>query len=288
LENEIKIPSDVHEILKNLIEGIVHVERDFIKGTYVTGSIALQDYHPGKSDIDFVILCDRLPGPELQRQLAEVHRNIERKFKRSNLSGTYLTTDNLDIQQNNAGLIFSYHDGRLQQSNFDMGPLTLYELKTTAITLHGLPTNQLPISVQRRDVNRFLYENINSYWKTWLASHAAFHKQKLLLILLPRLTEWVILGLARQLYTLRTGKITSKTTAGFYCLEQLPDQYHHIVQEAIKIRTDTRSHMLHLKPSYYVQPSLIRATETLGCAQFMIDEFNREYNLTIEDRGKGK
>jgi hypothetical protein len=284
LKNEKTIPSDANEILQNFIEGIVHVDRSFITGLYVTGSIALQDYQAGKSDIDFVIVCNRRPDTKLQGQLSQVHHSIERKFKRSNLSCTYLTSDKLDVLYYDRSQVLSYHEGRLHQANFDMARVALYELKTIAITLYGLPTRQLQIGVDGRDVNRFLYKNINSYRKIWLATHAAIRKKKLQLILLPRLTEWVILGLARQLYTLRTGKITSKTSAGFYCLEQLPDKYHHILQQAIKIRADTRNYRLYVKPSYHVQPSLIRAAETLDCAQFLIDQFNKEYNLSAEKK----
>jgi hypothetical protein len=215
-----------------------------------------------------------------------VHCTIEQRFKRANLSGTYLTFDNLDVEHCNTTPTLSYHEGILHESNFGMAPVTLYELRTIAITLLGIPAQQLPVAVHINDVNRFLYENINSYWKTWLTEHAAMEKKKLLLILLPRLTEWVILGVARQLYTLRTGKIASKTSAGYYCLEQLPNKYHTILQEAINIRGDVRKHRLYLKTSYYVQPSLKRTIETLDGAHFIIDQFNREYNPATENSRK--
>lgn len=164
-----------------------------------------------------------------------------------------------------------------------MAPVALYELRTIAITLLGERAQQLPVVVHTNDVNRFLYENINSYWKAWLTKHAAIYKKQMLLTLLPRLTEWVILGLARQLYTLRTAKIASKTAAGYYCLEQLPSEYHWILQEAIKIRSDNSQHKLHLKASYYVHPSIKRTTKTLECAHFIMNQFNEEYNAATEN-----
>ena len=55
------------------------------------------------------------------------------------------------------------------------------------------------------------------------------------------------------------------------------------MQEAINIRADVRKHRLYLKTSYYVQPSFKRALETLDCAHFIIDQFNREYNPATEN-----
>jgi hypothetical protein len=77
--------------------------------------------------------------------------------------------------------------------------------------------------------------------------------------------------------------IASKTTAGCYCLEQLPSKYHWILQEAIKIREDDSRHMLYLKTSYYVQPSMKRTVATLDCAHYMMEQFNKEYNRATEN-----
>src|SRR5215217_5675967 len=133
------IPSVADEVLQDLIAGIAHVDNGFIKGLYVTGSIPLQDFRPGKSDIDFLLLCNQLPDSTLYLHLAEVHRKIERKFKKTKLNGTYLTPDALNFQHCSTAQTYSYHEGRLSASNFDMAPVTLFELKTSAITLLGIP-----------------------------------------------------------------------------------------------------------------------------------------------------
>lgn len=276
------IPAVVDKVLKELIAGIAHIKEDFITGLYLTGSIPLQDYHPGKSDIDFLVLCKGLPDTQDRLQLKAVHKKIEQEYKHSNLSGSYLTAESLDVSRCNNTRTFSYHERTLGEGIFGMAPITLYELNTTALTITGLPAQQLPIVIHIDDVYRFLFYNINSYWKTWVDKHAALHRGGALLILFPRQTEWVILGVARQLYTLRTGKIASKTAAGYYCLEHLPASCHWVMQRAINIRTNSEKHFIELKSAYYVQPCIKRAAQTLDCAYFIIDQFNREYNGPTE------
>lgn len=274
-----EIPLVAEIIIKELIAEITNTSHDLIKGLYLTGSISLNDFHPNKSDIDFIILSNKYFNDELGFQLEQIHRRIDRKFKKIKLNGCYITLTNLDINQSQSSRVFYYEDGIFSVSVFAMTPVTLYELKTTAITIIGTPGYQLPVTVDIRDVNEFLSKNINSYWKNWVIKHSSFTRRLWLLVLFPRLSEWVLLGVARQFYTLQTGKIASKTEAGIYCLQHLPDKYHRIMQLAIQIRNDKKIHLFRIKQSYYVKPSIKRAQETIACSNYLIQLFNEEYRI---------
>jgi len=275
-----KIPLTADAILQELLARITELKPGFITGMYITGSIPLNDFHPNKSDIDFLVLCKELPTASFRSQLERLHKRIDRKFK-TKLNGCYIMHASLNVHHSPSKTL-CYQEGRMNESTFQMAPVTLFELKTTAITVMGIPAQELPVDVTITDVNKFLYENINTYWKNWVDKHSSFSIYRLLLILFPRLSEWVILGVARQLYTLRTGKITSKTGAGYYCMEQLPDKYHSIIQRAIKIRNDNSDHLLTVRSSYYVQPSVKRSRETTACANYLIQLFNNEYKQVTE------
>ncbi|MGI8582649.1 MAG: aminoglycoside adenylyltransferase domain-containing protein [Chitinophagaceae bacterium] len=272
------IPITADIIVKDLISGITKIKADLIIGMYLTGSIPLNDFHPNKSDIDLLILCKEFPERNLQQKIKQVHNSIDRKFKKTNLNGYYITPDGLNFHNVQTTKTLSFEEGRIHESAFEMAPTTLYELKTVAITVCGIPAHHLPVVIEQKDVNDFLLNNINSYWNNWVNKHASASQKKILLVLIPRLTEWVILGVARQLYTLKTGNITSKTGAGYYCLEHLPKKYHPVLLKAIKIRNDDCKHFLSIKTSYYVQPSIKRSVETIECARYIIRLFNDEYN----------
>ena len=277
MRKEIPIPAS--EILQELIAEITTLNAGFIIGMYVTGSIPLNDFHPNKSDIDFVILCNELPSATFRSELEQLHKKIDRNFNTTRLNGCYITHSGLNVHNAATTKTLYYREGRMKESIFEMVPITLYELKTTAITLRGIPAEKLPVVVETNDVNKFLFKNINAYWKNWITKNSFFTIHQLQIIFFPRLTEWVVLGIARQFYTLKTGKITSKTKAGLYCLEHLPPEYHLIIQEAVKIRNDKGNHFLSIKNSYYVKPSINRAKETMACAKYIIHLFNEEYKL---------
>jgi len=46
----------------------------------------------------------------------------------------------------------------------------------------------------------------------------------------------------RQYYTLREKKITSKVDAGRYALEHLPQEWHPLIQEAVRIREESNTY----------------------------------------------
>ena len=169
----------------------------------------------------------------------------------------------------------TYDNGIVDNEIFKMGPAVLYELKSNAITITGSDASSLPIAINERDLMDFQYRNINSYWRNWLNQHASIFRKKIMLFCFPRLTEWSVLGIARQLYTLHTGKIVSKRAAGLFCLEHLPVKFRPTIEEAIKIRMDNRVYPFFL--SHPVKPSFRRMRETIECVHYLIDLSNQTY-----------
>lgn len=96
---------EIHPTAKNVVDEWVQKISDskhpFITGIYLTGSTALGDYHPDKSDIDFLVVCNETPDKALCKYLADVHRAIEHKYKIPRLNGSYITEANLNINNSN-------------------------------------------------------------------------------------------------------------------------------------------------------------------------------------------
>ena len=96
MKNEIELPDLVRLSMQDLISGIVKIKVGMVRGVYITGSIPLNDFQPGKSDIDFVILCDEPPPEQLQKRLEKLHNKIERRYK-TKLGGSFIDYSCLDI-----------------------------------------------------------------------------------------------------------------------------------------------------------------------------------------------
>lgn len=276
MTNTVILPMPANEIVSEFVNKIYSIEPNFVYGIYLTGSIPLNDFYFNKSDIDFLVLCRKLPDLKIARQLLYIHKRIEKQYSKPDLSGSYLSFDSIQTDKPENIAILSFHEGAMRYGTFEMAPISLSELKLNAITILGPKAETLPINIKVSYVNNFLLHNINSYWAKWIKQHSSFFNRKILLLFFPRFTEWSILGVARQLCTLQTGKIVSKTEAGFYCLQQLPSHFHPIIKEAIKIRKDNRTYPF--VKSYAIKPSFKRLNQTIGCVNYIIKLFNKTYS----------
>lgn len=273
---DVKLPYPADKILSNFVDKICRIEPRFVDGVYVTGSLPLNDFYSNKSDIDFLVLCKFLPDEKIALQLKHIHNTIRRHNPKPDLSGCYLTSGSIHSATPENIKILNYHQGVLRYGLFEMAPVSLSELKSTAITLFGPKAEMLPVSIEAEYLNKFLYDNINSYWTRWLHQYSGLFRRMVILLLFPGLTEWSVLGVARQLCTLQTGRIVSKSEAGFYCLEHLPIKFHPITLEAIKIRKDNRTYPV--VKSYAIKPSFKRLRQTIECVNYIICLFNKIYH----------
>lgn len=269
------IPAPADRIVADFSEQLQQQLPQLIQGIYVTGSLALNDFYPTKSDIDFVVLCDHLPEKK-EASLLNIHRLIAKVYPFPPLSGSYVTIKNFLSTTSEVSITLNFHEGSLRHGKFEMAPVVIAELKSEAITVSGPEAASLNIPLNQHQLKEFLHHNINSYWRNWIDRHSRLSKRKILLILFPRLTEWGILGVARQLYTLHTGKIVSKTEAGLYCLKELPEKYDSIIKLALETRKDTRT--IRILRSYTIRPSLQRAKATIELVNFIIERFNLTFD----------
>jgi hypothetical protein len=78
---------------------------------YLIGSVALNDYHKGKSDIDFIsIIKKEINASELEK-IKEIHKKIESKYPESKLEGSYVTPKQVRVlNRNEASNV--YFDGK--------------------------------------------------------------------------------------------------------------------------------------------------------------------------------
>lgn len=257
--------------MDDLVTGIHVAMPGLIEGVYLTGSIPLNDFYPNKSDVDFIVLCRSLPSQEIILPLERLHNSISKRFKKTPLSGFYITKQCLQLSVGQTTKVLGVHEGKIRETFWGDGltAITLKELRSTSFTISGMPVRSLPIEVCHDQINQALLENINSYWRKWINKHTYLPHRFSLLLFFPWFTEWAVLGVARQLYTLQTGSITSKRMAGQFALNNLPLKYKPIIQKAMKIRAGCTQ--------FHFAPSVQRARQTIRCVNFMIDKFNEDY-----------
>jgi len=201
-----------------------------IHGLYLTGSVALDDYQPGRSDIDFVAVSDTPLQPSELESLRRVHTELRRILPDPKLDGVYLTSSALAAPP--VGLLAPYclRGSFEPKGDFAINPVTWCTLSRHALPLRGTP--QPLVCHDDRMLREWCREWLQSYWGTWVQSARRFGMNQFY-SLTRELVIWGVLGVARPHATIRTGHMISKSAAGAYALEVFPSCWSSIIREAL-------------------------------------------------------
>ncbi|MBT2687225.1 DUF4111 domain-containing protein [Bacillus sp. ISL-47] len=230
-----KIPKMVEEILNeyiNLLNGRLPKK---LEGLYLHGSIALEAYVEGSSDIDFVAVTRNCLSEAETKGIAEIHRIIAEKFEQPKMDGVYVTLDEIGKLSES----YFYNNGKLGYGHF-LTPVTWSLLKKKGIVFYG---PEPAFEINENDLMAYSYENMNTYWVSRIQKiEKSIDEVKFMPArVIDEEIEWTVLGLLRQFYTLRENDIISKLGAGEYALGHLPEKWHPIIKEAMNIRKGIKS-----------------------------------------------
>jgi hypothetical protein len=200
-----------------------------ITGLYLIGSLALDDYQPGQSDVDFVAVTDAALAPSELEQLGRLHHKLQRTAPRPKLDGVYVTW--LELQADPVGLSAPYLHGRfVPGGGFAANPVTWYMMHRHCIPLRG-PSEPI-VRHDEALLHQWCRENLQSYWAGWVHD-ARTRLARRLYSLSRQATVWGVLGVTRLHATIRTGDILSKSGAGTYALEVFPARWSPVIQDAL-------------------------------------------------------
>jgi hypothetical protein len=219
-------------VLESYIRMMNDTLSGFLEGLYLHGSLALDAFEPRLSDIDFIAVTSRRSTPNDLAHLRMIHETLRRSYPRFPLEGSYLCWSDLGQLEDTIPPHPHIHDGVLHQSGYhDINGVTWCILKHRGIAVMGPPPEQLDIHIDWDDLVRKMRHNLHTYWASFTT-----HPQRMVWLLGDYGIQWTVLGVLRQLYTFREHDITSKTGAGVYGLEHLPQRWHPLIREALAIR----------------------------------------------------
>ncbi|MEU7838660.1 MULTISPECIES: aminoglycoside adenylyltransferase domain-containing protein [unclassified Nonomuraea] len=205
-----------------------------IEGLYLQGSIALGDYRPQLSDVDFVAVTSRSPDPAVLRT---IHAELRPSGAKPHFDGLYVTWDDLRKDPAQAPDGPSVREWRLTESGrAERHLVTWHVLAQSGVAVRGPAAAQLGIHTDWDTLARTTRENLATYWTRWVQRSARRISWPGVAALSDYQTTWGVLGIARLRQTLAVGEVTSKSAAGEYALEAFHERWHRIVREALRIR----------------------------------------------------
>lgn len=216
---------------------------------YLTGSIALGDFRARRSDVDFVGVTREPIGATALAALARVHAGLHARWRRPLFEGIYLTWEDLARDPAACGPVPYVHERQFVPSGrFEVSPVTWATLARHGVRTRG--PRLIPVSFwdDPAALDRWTRQNLDEYWRPWLARYGRLASRDGLAALRPWATEWGVLGVTRLHYTLATGKIISKYGAGLYGMRRFPACWQRVLVEALRIRRGDRGSSVYETP----------------------------------------
>lgn len=177
--------------------------------------------------------------------------------------------DDIKLLNKNKIACLRFNDGRFNGFKpFDTNSIDAFELKSYGITVKGQDIDSLDYTVDFDILLGKMRENLNTYWLKWVNDCKRFPSIRYIgLFVSLRAIEWGVLGVSRLFYTFKEKDLTSKLGAGEYALQNVPQKWHKIIEESMRLRKGN-------KKSYY-NSILERRNEALRYIDYIIQESNR-------------
>jgi hypothetical protein len=209
-----------------------------IEGLYVVGSLALDDWYPGRSDIDIIAVMAEPASDEDFGMLRTAHTLLDERQPVPYINGPYVAWADLVVPPG-TGLHRPWTlDGELHHDGecFDINPVTWYTLAAYGVIVRGPSVDKLNIWHEVEERVRFVIDNLLTYWARLADSVVEACEDPAAEFDLATF-EWCALGALRMHYTAFTGDVTSKRGAGEYGIVVTPGSMHETLRAALDART---------------------------------------------------
>lgn len=229
-----QIPA-VNAVLETLHKEVRNVVGDQFVGLYLHGSLALGDFDPETSDIDFVVVTRERVSDQTYQALQAMHANLladcPTKWA-SELEGAYIALCDLRrYDPANAQRPYIERGDVLRYQPDDVGwVIQRYVLREYGVVVSGPDLWTLIDPISTGELKQAVQELIATWWVPQLVdvSHLKSSGYRF----------YAILTMCRVLYTMQEEKVVSKPVAADWALQRLEERWQRLVRRALSFPQD--------------------------------------------------
>ena len=217
---------NIDESIKMMINEIFAILADNKPTVYLFGSVALNDFKLGWSDIDILVLTDSEITEQQATTLVGLRQTLTERYPNNPyfrlFEGGMLSSDAF-LQDKKERTVYWETSGQRITDSYKMDSFGMAELHDSGILLYG------------KDIRGKMTYPSYSQMCNDIARHAQAARKY------GNSVGW-LLDIARGIYTLRTGKIIPKTAAGEWALQERLCPDADILRKTIQIRKNPLSY----------------------------------------------
>ncbi len=231
------ISHEAAAMVSDLVTGIQQALGENLVGLYLRGSLAMGDFDPATSDVDFLAVTERPISEQDHKALAVLHKRLAKLPNKyaNDIEGAYIERDAIKRYQSGRQHLTISRGGALGWSvHGENWLLERWMVREQGAVLFGPDPSTFidPISAEQ------IVAAVRNRLKDWVDWANDLDDPEWLL---PRRSHkaYVVETMCRALYTLETGRITTKPHAVAWALETLPQPWRDLVERSQAWRTDS-------------------------------------------------
>jgi len=227
---------------------------DHFIGFYLGGSLALGDFDPRQSDIDFVaVIVDELP-PETIAALEEMHTRLWATGTKwaMKLDGSYVSQQVLRRWTSDHPPCPFIEADSFQITNQGSAVIQRHILRQYGIVVAGPSPHTLMDPVD--DLRNPLWDMLEKWWRPLLDDPAWLNKREK--------QPFAILSMCRALYTLDHGELASKLVAARWAQQTTGELWRRLIDWALTQPHDFQSNHM---------------ASTLSLIRYTLDRYQQYY-----------
>jgi hypothetical protein len=263
--------ADVNTALHDLEARIRTILGDNFRGMYLSGSLALGDFDPHGSDIDFVVVTDQAISEDLFAALGEMHARFDAEGSpwAAKVEAVYAPRDALHYHAPTDERYPQIEKGKaLFMDRLESGWIYhCYTLREFGMAVAGPDPRTLIDPVDPDDMRRaaapiaeMWLEQAHSdpSWLAWVRQRSS--------------QSFVVLTLCRLLYTLDTGSVTSKPAAARWAEEALGTRWVGLITRSLAGKHDGAD-----TPDSDV-------SDTVALIEYTVDRFRQYFGKPLDSQ----
>ena len=225
-KNKITEYADVNQILVKLQAGVKRILRDELIGIYLHGSLALGDFDPASSDIDFIVLTDNRLSDETIHKLKEMHYRLNDYKWGKRLEGSYLPANTLQYHEPPEPPRPYFNGGEFSSPRYGYEwVLERHVLLDKGIVLEGPPLSNFIDPILPEKIRNASMTILNEWWIPMLKDNTHIEDSEY--------QAYAILTMCRVIFTLHNSTIVSKLRAAKWMKERFADKWTPIIDQAL-------------------------------------------------------
>ena len=222
---------EINAILHRLKLEVHRVLRGQFLGMYIHGSLALDDFNPESSDIDFLVVTASDLSEKTILTLSNMHTciiNSNPKWARK-LEGSYVPQDILKQQYPPITPRPYINGDKFCLSNYGgEWILERHVLREHGIVIAGPPIQNLIDPIHPNEIRQATLQILNEWWLPMFQDTSRLKSDEY--------QAYAILTMCRILFTLKHGAIVSKPKAAAWARKKFNGQWVELIEKALSWR----------------------------------------------------